>query len=388
MQRSKWQYSSTVLLSCFLDSIGWTLNTSVLPPLLPLIIREFGLNYFEAGLLSTCTTLAYCGLQYPIGYLADRFGRRNVIVFGQLWSALVCLLILWVGDFGWLLVLLILLGVGNGMHFIPSAALISDCYAPAKRGRALSIYFSAQAISLIAAPVFAVPLGEAYNWRVPFVVIAIFEVIIAISFFAVVKEPRREESSHNVASGNPVNRRNLKIGVLSHLTGYVFATTNFVPTFLSLKFGLDLYAAGVVYSTLSIALIASSWSTLSSLAISKFKAKRAIILSGILAFVSTVAMALAPDVSTMVGVLVVQGAMRSIMVPAILNYATMVTRPETRATEMGFINTLWVLGGVIGPSIIGFMADTVGFGWAFIAVSMTPLASVALTMTLPPNEEK
>jgi len=386
MQRSKWNRSSTVLLCCFLDGIGWTLNTSVLPPLLPLMIKEFKLNYFEAGLVSTCSSLAYCGLQYPIGYLADRFGRKNVIVFGQLWSAVICFLLLLVGDFGRLLILLLLLGVGNGMHFIPSAALISDCYPPAKRGKALSIYFSAQAISLIAAPVFAVPLGESYNWRVPFAAIGVFEVFVALLFFVVVKEPPREQSTQNAARGNPINRRNLRVGVVSHLTGYVFATTNFVPTFLSLKFALDLYTAGVLYSTLSMALIASSWSTLSSFVILRFKPKRAIILSEVLAFVSTAAMALASSVSAMVGVLVIQGIMRSIMVPAILNYVTMVTRPETRATEMGFINTLWVLGSVIGPSMIGLLTDALGFELTFIAVSITPLASVLLTMTLTQND--
>ncbi len=355
--------------------------------MLPLLIGEFKLNYFEAGLVSTCTTVAYCGLQYPIGYLADRFGKRNVMVFGQLWSAMVCLMILWVADFRWLLVLLTLLGVGNGMHFIPSAALISDFFTPAKRGRALSIYYSAQAISLIAAPVFAVPLGEAYNWRIPFAVVASFEVIVALLLFKVVKEPPKRQSNLKTSRVNPVNRRSLKIGLLSHMTGYIFATTGFVPTFVSRRFELNLYEAGLIYSTLSVALIVSSWSTLSSQTIAKLKAKKAIVLSEALAFVSTAAMALTSNISTMVAVLLVQGMMRSIMVPAILNYATTVTRPETRATEMGFINTLWVLGSVIGPSMIGFLTDIVGFEWAFLAVSITPLASVALTMTLTENEE-
>ena len=337
--------------------------------------------------MSTCTTVAYCGLQYPIGYLADRFGKRNVMVFGQLWSALICLLVLRVNDFRWLLLLLTLLGVGNGMHFIPSAALISDFFTPAKRGKALSIYYSAQAISLLAAPVFSVPLGEAYNWRIPFAVVASFEVIVAFLLLKVVKEPSKRQSNIGASRVNPINRRSLKIGLLSHMTGYIFATTGFVPTFVSHRFGLNLYEAGLIYSALSMALIVSSWSTLSSQTIAKLKAKKAIILSEVLSFVSTAAMALTPNVSTMVVVLLFQGMIRSIMVPAILNYAATVTRPETRATEMGFINTLWVLGSVVGPSMIGFLADIVGFEWAFLAVSITPLASVALTVTLAENEE-
>ncbi len=386
MQRLKWKYSSTVLLFSFLDSIGWTLNTSILPPLLPLIIREFRLNYFEAGLVGMCSTLAYCSLQYPIGYLADRFGRRNIIVFGQLWSALVCFLFLEVVDFWQLLILLTLMGMGNGMHFIPSAALLSDYYAPSGRGRALSIYFSAQGISLIVAPIFAVPLGETYTWKTPFAVVAILEVVVALLYYVIVKEPQREQSIEKAARTNPINRRNMKIGVISHLTGYIFAITNFVPTFLSGKLGLGLYEAGLVYSASSMALVASSWSTFSSFIISRFKAKRAIILSEVLAFATTLAMAPAADISTMVLVLVLQGLMRSIMVPAILSYATMVTHPETRAAEMGFINTLWVLGGVVGPSIIGFLADAVGFELAFATVSVTPLTSVVLTMTLHQDE--
>ncbi len=385
-QQLKGHYQWIVLAFCLIDGIGWRLNISILPPLLPLIIQEFKMNYLEAGFLNTGTMVAYCLLQYPLGHIADRLGRRNIMVLGQIWSAAVCLLVGMAMGFNQLLVLLIILGVGNGMHFIPGAALISDVFPPQLRSKALSISFSSQAISMLLAPVLAVPLAEVYGWRMPFLVIGTVEILVALAFWYVVKEPRREPATVARAKRGIITYENTKLSVIAHLTGYSMAILNFIPAFLGRRFGIDLYQAGLVSTAASLSLIASSLSGFSGFAIAGLKARNTIMITGLLAFAVTASMALASDVVTVLVLLLLHGVMRSIMVPAILNYAVTITRPETRASEMGFINTLWVMGGVIGPSLIGLLTDMRGFDLAFLVLSTAPLLSIAITKTLPDND--
>ncbi len=386
MHQQKGRYHWAVLAFCLLDGIGWRLNISILPPLLPLIMQEFKMNYLEAGFLNTGTMVAYCLLQYPLGHIADRFGRRNIMVLGQIWSAAVCLLVGMAAGFNQLLVLLIILGIGNGMHFIPGAALISDVFPPQSRSKALSISFSSQAISMLLAPPMAVPLAEAYGWRTPFFVTGTMEILVAFAFWYVVKEPRRKPAVYAKAEKGIVTYENTKLSVIAHLTGYTMAILNFIPAFLGKELGIDLYQAGLVSTAASLSLIASSWSGFSGFAITKLKARKAILITGFLAFAVTAAMAFASDVVTILILLLLHGVMRSIMVPAILNYAVTVTRPETRASEMGFINTLWVMGSVIGPSLIGLLTDMRGFDLAFLVLSTAPLLSMAITKTLPKSD--
>src|ERR1700694_5967462 len=52
-------------------------------PILPLFLRERGVGFAEVGLLVGVTLLtAFLG-QYPAGRLADRVGRRPMLVFGS-----------------------------------------------------------------------------------------------------------------------------------------------------------------------------------------------------------------------------------------------------------------------------------------------------------------
>ncbi len=70
-QQLKGSYHWIVLAFCLIDGIGWRLNISILPPLLPLIIQEFKMNYLEAGFLNTGTMVAYCLLLSTLGHMAD-----------------------------------------------------------------------------------------------------------------------------------------------------------------------------------------------------------------------------------------------------------------------------------------------------------------------------
>ena len=58
------------------------LCTEVLVPLLPLLRRDLGLNYFESGVLVSSFSLSYGLGQIPMALLADRFSRRSLIVLG------------------------------------------------------------------------------------------------------------------------------------------------------------------------------------------------------------------------------------------------------------------------------------------------------------------
>lgn len=56
--------------------------------------------------------------------------------------------------------------------------------------------------------------------------------------------------------------------------------------------------------------------------------------------------------------------------------------PErTKARMLALVSTAWVVPGLIGPAIAGFIADTVGWRWVFLG--LTPLPIVAAAMTLP-----
>jgi MFS family permease len=106
---------------------------------LPLLAeQEFGLTAYTAML----TFIAAFGLtkaivNYFAGTLADRFGRRPVLLAGWLFAIPVPLLLIWAPTWGWVVFANVLLGINQGLAWSVTVIMKIDLVGPAKRGTAM-----------------------------------------------------------------------------------------------------------------------------------------------------------------------------------------------------------------------------------------------------------
>jgi len=106
---------------------------------LPLLAeQEFGLTAYTAML----TFIAAFGLtkaivNYFAGTLADRFGRKPVLLAGWLFAIPVPLLLIWAPSWGWIVFANVLLGVNQGLAWSVTVIMKIDLVGPAKRGTAM-----------------------------------------------------------------------------------------------------------------------------------------------------------------------------------------------------------------------------------------------------------
>jgi MFS family permease len=108
---------------------------------LPLLAeRTFGLTAFTAttsfvvafGATKAITNLA-------TGALADRIGRKPILVAGWLIGIPVPLLLIWAPAWGWIIVANVLLGMNQGMTWSATVIMKIDLVGPARRGLALGV---------------------------------------------------------------------------------------------------------------------------------------------------------------------------------------------------------------------------------------------------------
>jgi MFS family permease len=108
---------------------------------LPLLARDaFGLTGFSAVLsfvLAFGVTKALANL--AAGALADRFGRKPVLVAGWLFGLPVPLLLIWAPEWGWVLVANVLLGINQGLAWSSTVIMKIDLVGPARRGLAMGL---------------------------------------------------------------------------------------------------------------------------------------------------------------------------------------------------------------------------------------------------------
>jgi MFS family permease len=108
---------------------------------LPLVAREvFGLTGFTAVLtfvLAFGVTKALANL--AAGALADRYGRKRVLVAGWLLGLPVPLLLIWAPSWGWVVLANVFLGLNQGFAWSSTVIMKIDLAGPARRGLAMGL---------------------------------------------------------------------------------------------------------------------------------------------------------------------------------------------------------------------------------------------------------
>jgi predicted MFS family arabinose efflux permease len=159
----------------------------------------------QLGLISGLYfALFYCFIAVPIGWIADRTNRVNMLsVACALWSAATACCGV-AASYGQLVIARMAVGVGEAGGVPPSYALITDFFAPGRRGTALGIYNLGPALGSAVGIAFGAAIAAAFNWRDAFIAIGIIGVVAAVIFKLLVHEPPRgglDEYATAAASG-------------------------------------------------------------------------------------------------------------------------------------------------------------------------------------------
>jgi len=108
---------------------------------LPLLATDvFGLTGFTAALtFIVAFGLTKAGANLVAGALADRYGRKPVLVTGWLVGLPVPLLLIWAPSWEWVIAANVLLGVNQGLSWSMTVVMKIDLVGPARRGLAMGL---------------------------------------------------------------------------------------------------------------------------------------------------------------------------------------------------------------------------------------------------------
>jgi MFS family permease len=160
VQRLVWVLALTTFLL-------WAGASSILP-LLPEYIKDRGASDGLVGIIMASYFIAALGFQYPAGRLADRFGRKKIIIAGLFCYA--------IGSFGFLVhvppaadvIWRGLQGAGSGTVEVASLAMISGAVGIKRRGRAFGTVYGMQLAAMAIGPLIGSLVGH-HNMSVLFV---------------------------------------------------------------------------------------------------------------------------------------------------------------------------------------------------------------------------
>lgn len=152
---------------------GWGLDgldVMVYPLVIGTVIALWRVDAASAGLAVTATLLSSAVGGWLAGVLADRIGRVRTLQLTILWFSCFSLLCAFTQNFGQLIAVRALLGLGFGGEWAAGAVLIGETIRPQYRGRAVGCVQSGYAVGwglavLAQAVLFTVlPADAAWRW--------------------------------------------------------------------------------------------------------------------------------------------------------------------------------------------------------------------------------
>ncbi|MFN0316955.1 MAG: MFS transporter [Burkholderiales bacterium] len=135
----------------------------------PAIAAAFGTGVVAVGWVSTAYLLSSAVFLLPFGKLADAHGRRRFLLWGLGAVALGSALCAAAPNFPALVAARLFQGIGAGMLYATSMALLSSVYPKEKRGAAIGISTSMIYFGLTAGPLLGGWITHQFGWRMVFV---------------------------------------------------------------------------------------------------------------------------------------------------------------------------------------------------------------------------
>lgn len=332
---------------------------SVFGPSVESIVEDFGLSYSQISLIISIISFGFIAGSLAGGAASDRWGRRAVLIPSAAGAALSMFWFAASPTFGSLLAAGFLIGATFGPGLAAATALIADL-ARERSTRALNLFNTAFALGAIVAPALvAVCLAAFTNWRVAYVVVAVWFASSALFFIRLPYPPRGNAVPpvRSMVRGltSPVS---VLLGlVLMLYVGVEIAFGDFGAAFMERTQGIPRAAAaasvtafwtGVLLGRLVVYRLAGSWRASN---IVRWSLVLALGMSGLAALADSALLAVLGFALT--------GATIGGVFPTALGIGLRL-RPEIAGSLAGGLAAMASVGGVLLAPLIGAASDAAG----------------------------
>ena len=348
-----------VLASTLLAPLG----VPLVAPGLAVFRDAFGVSETAASLLVSAYFVVGVVVSPLVGVIADRVGRKRVLVASLFGFALAGGAAAFAPTFEALLVLRALQGTAAAGLFITTVTLVGDVFEGPQRNAVLGINVAVLSTGAALFPILGGAL-VAVAWNVPFL---LYLLAIPVGLFAVLvlEEPSVEREVHGVAylAGALSSLANRQAALLY---GTAFATElltfgaliTVLPFLLDGEFGLAPVAIGLVITAGEAAAIATA--TLNG-RFARHLTDVGLVAAGFACYgVGLLIMWVAPAPLVVGAGAVAFGAGLGLSMPAVDAAISDLVAGQYRAEAISFRNSTTFLGRAAGPVVFAVLAGTLG----------------------------
>ena len=357
--------------------------TSMLAPMLPLLITKFGLSLSAAGLLDVIRKIP--SLFNPIiGLIADNVFMKYLVIFTPGLSA-VCMSLLGASPTYFIVIILLFItGISSALFHIPSPVMVKN-FSGTRTGAGMSFFMLGGELARTLGPLLITAALSLWGLEGSYRVMPIGIIASLILFFKL-KDLNLPHVIVNKAEGKGVKEIVIKlipffvfiIGFQLFRAGMKSALTLYLPTYLMAK-GESMWIAG---SSLSVLQFAGATGTLGAGYFSdKIGHRNMLFITAVLTPLAMWAFITCGDF-LMIPLLIIMGFLLFASGPVLLALVQ-----ETNTERPAFVNSIYmsINFGIssIMVLIVGFLGDILGLELTFQICVVLALASIPFIFLLP-----
>lgn len=376
------QFSLLVLVNAFVGGMVG-LERTIIPQIAE---ADFGLAA-RTAILSFIVVFGVTKAitNYYTGALANRFGRKNLLIFGWILALPVPLLLIYAPDWNWIIAANIFLGVSQGLTWSSTVVMKIDLVGERDRGFAMGLNEFAGYVALAAVAFLTGWIASNYGLRpYPFYIGIAMAVVGLLLSWLFVKDTRHHVKLEATGSAVPLlknvfwettwRHRNLgsitQAGLINNLNdGMVWGL---FPLLLVSK-GFDLHETGII-----VAIYPAIWGfgQLYTGKLADKHCKKTLLFIGMLIQgMALLGMVWANSFFSFIALSSLLGIGTAIVYPTFLAAISDYTHPDQRPKSIGIFRLWRDLGYAIGAVLTGLIADRLGLLAPIVVIGLLTVAS-------------
>jgi MFS family permease len=356
----------------------------VLPMLFPFLKTQLGVGYIELGFALTVFGIVSGLTQAPIGYLADHYGARKVLLIGLCLGGFALVLLGLHLSYTSLIVCAALLGLANSVYHPCDYAILAAHMDEARMGRAFSIHTFAGFLGGAVAPAIMAGLVESVGGLGALIVAGAVGPAVAILMIVMnLPDARAAARKH----GEDVKKPNILTPAIIVLTiffmllglsnagisnfGVVALMSGYGVTFATANLALTCFLGASALGVLAGGFLADRTARHGQVAAACFAINAGI--------VAVIALVILPS-PLLITLMTVAGFLGGVIAPSRDMLVRNAAPPGAAGRAFGIVSTGFNFSGILAPLLYGFIMDQHMPHWVFGMSVVFMLMTVLLAL--------
>ncbi len=369
----------------FLVTLLAVLGVSSIAPALPLMVRELHVRPGQIGLLITVFTLPGMILTPITGILADRYGRKTILVPSLFLFGIAGFLCTFTRTFEILLIFRFIQGLGAASLGAMNVTLIGDIFTGNQRAEAMGYNSGVLSIGAASYPAIGGTLALA-GWYYPFL-LPLLAIPVGLLVLFRLKNPEFEApqsmKQYLLNTWKNINRPKVwGLFVINVLVFFVIYGTilTYFPIHLEKKFGATTLIIGLVISSMSITTAIAA--SLTGYLTRRFPVRSLLLTSYSVYLLVMCLIPFLDKILLIIPVILIAGFCHGISMPNVQTLLVGMAPLTERAAFMSLNSMVLRTGQTFGPLFMGFIYSIAGTEATFFAAAGVVLIMFIITFIL------